>query len=144
MPIVRGNEPRQPQRRAGGATLGWIIPLIIFGPTIYRVIRNASAGLLTDQQLAVAAGGAVAFGVMVWVIQRVNRARASNPARLPTAYELPKAAVPPTSQAGGPSIDQAYVPQSPRYEPIITGKVVLAGVVLAALMAGLGLLLAAL
>lgn len=141
MPIVQGNEPRQPQRSAGGSVVGWIIPLAFLGPMLYRLLRNATAGLLTDQQLVIAVGGVVAFGVMVWVLRRVNGLRASSTTHLPAAYELSKPDLSRQPAMDPVRRDGSYVPQPPRYEPILTGKVVLAGVVLATLMGGFWLLL---
>jgi hypothetical protein len=39
------------------------------------------------------------------------------------------------------ALDQPFVPSAPRFEPMITGKVLLVGVVLAALMSGIGFVL---
>lgn len=159
MPIVQGSEPRNPQR-GGSARLGWIVPLLIFGPTIYRAVRNMVAGRLTDQQLLIAGAGLILLVILVVIVRRVNSARDNASSRLPTSYQPPKSvgtappvvrtptpkesppSNPPTSAGAYPMLSSdKYVTRAPQFEPIITGKVVLAGVVLAALLSGLGLLL---
>ncbi len=159
MPIVQGSEPRNPQR-GSSARLGWIVPLLIFGPTIYRTMRNMAAGRLTDQQLLIAGVGLVLLVALVVVVRRVNGVRNNGSSSLPTAYQPPKSvgSTPPVVRAPAPEdtppwtpparagahpllSSDTYVPRAPQFEPIITGKVVLAGVVLAAVLSGIGLLL---
>lgn len=146
MPIVPGNEPpEQKQRTSLG---GWIVPLIIFGPMLYNLVRNATRGVLTDQQLLIAGGGLIGLVALVAIARRVGQSRASSASSLPTSYTPPS--TPPRQLNGYTSstpsqyrtqLDKPYVPQPPRFEPIITGKVLLVGVVLAALMLGAGALL---
>lgn len=160
MPIVHGGAPGNSQKRRGGSWVTWILPLLIFGPTIYRGIRNMAAGRLTDQQLLIAGAGIVLLAALVVIVQRINRSRNSSTSSLPTAYEPPKSigAAPPMMRVPSPDDEfsapsstsaygprelssHTYVTRAPQFEPIITGKVVLAGVVLAAVLTGIGLLL---
>lgn len=160
MPNVQGSDPRGPQKRAGGSWIGWIVPLLIFGPTIYRGIRNMVAGRLTDQQLLIAGAGLVLLVALVVVVQRIQRSRNSSASSLPTAYQPPKSVVAAPVVAPVPSSDDkatwssstdgyarrelssdTYVTRAPQFEPIFTGKVVLAGIVLAAVLSAIGLLL---
>lgn len=150
MPIVSGNEPQPPRRRSSGPGLGWIFPLLVFGPVLYNTIRRATAGILTDQQLLIVGGGLVGLVVLGIIAQRVNRIRAGSSSSLPTSY------TPPPSVGGSSSLPsayasqmsptrtqpgQSYVPRPPKFEPIITGKVLLAGLVVALVLGGIGLLL---
>ena len=132
MPIVQGNEP--PRRRSRPSVVGWLLPVIIFGPTLYRMARGAVAGRVTDQQLLIVGAGAVALALVVLIASRVSRAR-STPARLPTGYP----STPPPVMLAGPiqtTASEGYTPRPLRYEPMVTSKVVLAGVAVAAMIGG--------
>ena len=143
MPIVSGNEPQRPGRRSGGSWFGWLLPLIIFGPTLYRFVRSATAGRVTNQQLLIGLGGVLVLAAMVWVARRVSGTRDRNVTRLPTGspssmgqsvrLEAPRL---PSSTLG-----PGGVPQAPRFEPLVTGKVFMVGVILALLIGGVGLAL---
>lgn len=113
MPLTPNNQPR-PTKRSGG--WGWLVPLLIAGPTIIQQVRSRTAGVLTDEQLLMIGAGVAALVVLVVVGRRTWQTNAAVP-RTPT-YN-------PQQSAG--------VPQAPRFEPIITGKVMLAGLVLGAL-----------
>ncbi len=133
MPIVSGNKP-QP-KRSGGIGWGWLLPLLILGPTIARFVRQSTAGWLTDQQLLIIVGGLailIAFGIMIHRVNHAERGGTSLP-----QPPVPKA---PTSaslqQLRKPSNDS--LPPSPRFEPIITGKVLLVGVLLGGLLIAAG------
>ena len=143
MPIVQGNEPQRPGRRAGGSVLGWLLPLIIFGPTLYRIIRSTVGGRVTDQQLALALGGIVALVVVVTVVRRVNGTRDRNVTRLPTGVAPPMSAGPRLESPRLPSstLGAGGLPRAPRFEPMVTGKVIVAGFVLAALLGAAGFVL---
>lgn len=140
MPIVPGNEPRQTPKSGGSINLGWILPLLIFGPTLYRFVRNSVGNRLTDQQILIIGGGLVGLVVLAVIVQRVNRMRNDTASSLPTSY-LPAASQLPGNVAPRVQRPEWKTPAAPKYEPMVTGKVMLAGVVLAALMGGLGLLL---
>lgn len=144
MPIVSGNEP-PPTRNTRGSLIGWVFPLLFFGPMIYNFVRSATRNVVTDQQLLIVAGGVIGLAAMVVIARRIGQNRSSSTGSLPNSYTPPPNLVPPSrtqvSQYRAPAPKQ-YVPPPPRFEPIITGKVFLVGVVLAALLGGLGLLLA--
>ncbi len=133
MSIVSGNEP-QP-KRSSGVGCGWLLPLLILGPTIARLVRQSTVGWLNDQQLLIIIGGLmvlIAFGIM---IRRANRAERGG-----TTLPQPAASKVPT----GASLQQlrktskASLPPPPRFEPIITGKVLLAGVLFGGLLLAVG------
>jgi hypothetical protein len=138
MSIVSGNQPPK-QRRRSGPSIGWIVPLLIFGPTLYNLARRSLAGRFTDQQL-ILLGGALAVLVAFIAIGRwlSNQRRSDGPA-LPPGYQ-PSPPKEPRSSLPRPA-SPSYTPQAPRFEPIVTGKVIIAGAVLALLMAGAGFLL---
>ncbi len=135
MPIVSGNEPKQPQKKTGTLGCGWLLPLLIFGQPIISLVRRALAGRVDDQQLLIIGAGVVALLVMVVIVRRVNEARSNNTTSLPTPYQPPTTNPPPFTQSRVQP-GQPLVPRPPQFEPIITGKVVLAGLVLAMLFAG--------
>jgi hypothetical protein len=148
MPIVSGNEP-PPPRNARGSLLGWVFPLLFFGPIIYNFVRSATRGLLTDQQLLIVGGGLIGLAALVAIGRRVGQSRANTTTSLPTSYTPPQNVAPlsratpvnreqPPNRAPG---DKPYMPSPPRFEPIITGKVLLVGIVLAALFGCIGLAL---
>lgn len=115
MPLTPNNEQR-PTKRSGG--WGWLVPLLIAAPTIINLVRSRTAGMLTDAQLLIIAAGVAVLVVLVVVGRRTWQSNAAAP-RTPT-YN-------PQQSAG--------TPQAPRFEPIITGKVMLAGLVLGVLFA---------
>ncbi len=116
MPLTPNQEQR-PTKRSGGGW-GWLVPALIAAPTIINLVRNRARGILTDEQLVMIAAGVVALVVLVVVSRRVWQRNADVP-RTPT-YNPPQS---------------AGVSQAPRFEPIVTGKVMLAGLVLGALFA---------
>jgi|GEM_PF-5135143 len=136
MSIVSGNDPEPSEQQRRGIGCGWIVPLVLFGPTIYRYIRSAAAGRITDQQLLIIIGGVVALIALVVIVRRVNQSRASGTTSLPTTYTPPTTIDPAHYQSTQTTTSKSYVPSTPRFEPVVTGKVFVAGVVLAALIAG--------
>lgn len=138
MPIISGSEPPK-QRRRSGPNIGWIVPLLIFGPTIYNLARRSLAGRFTDQQL-IMLGGAVAVLIAFVAIGRwLSNQRRSDASALPPSYQPSSLSQPRSSPPR--SASPSFTPQAPRFEPIVTGKVMIAGAVLALLMAGAGFLL---
>lgn len=139
MPIVPGNEPTPQRRRSGGFGLGWIVWLAILGPTLYRLARNAVGGRLTDQQFLIIAGGLAGLFIMILIVRWVNNTRTGGSTSLPTGYQPPR-----QMQGRLPTPPQprpASLPEAPRFEPMVTGKVVLAGLILAAFMGGAAFIL---
>jgi hypothetical protein len=116
MPLTPNNEPR-PTKRSGGGW-GWVVPLLIAAPTIINLVRSRARSILSDEQLLMIGAGVAALVVLVVIGRRVWQRNAVVP-RTPT-YN---------------SQQSASLPQAPRFEPIITGKVMLAGLVLGALFA---------
>ncbi len=146
MSFVAGNDP-PPSKRSGGSLISWLFLLLVFGPTIYRVLRNATAGVISDQQLLIIGGGLIALIGVIVIVQRINRSRADGGPRLPTPMPPPaprRSAPPPdigaVRRVTGAS-SQPYLPPAPRFEPMITGKVVLASLIFGAFLAGIGVLL---
>jgi hypothetical protein len=139
MGFVAGNDP-SPQKKASGPGFGWV-SLLFIGVLLFRVVRNMTAGLLTDEQLAILVGGVIALIGLAIIVQRVNRSRANNSPSLPTTYQ-PQQPSYPSSTGYSPIRSEARPPtNAPRFEPIITGKVFLFGLVFACAWIGLGLLI---
>lgn len=138
MSIVSGNEP--PQRRRGSNWSWLIFLLIVFGPTVIGTLRpffndlvNVDQGQVNMDQVVIIAGGVLALAVLVLLVARVRSAASRTPSALPTTY------TPPTGTISS-ATNTPMLPTAPRFEPIITGKVVLAGVLLLMLLAGAALL----
>lgn len=145
MPIVAGNQP-EPKKPTRGPSLGWLVPLLVFGPPLYSFVRRVTAGILTNQQLLVVGGGVLGLIVLGVIVQRVNRLRAGGASRLPTSYAPPAPTLPGASSPGasGKTNDRAgqpYLPPPPRFEPIVTGNVLLVGVLVALVMGLIGFVL---
>lgn len=138
MPIIAGNEPSPPRKKPERLSWGWLIPLVIvFGRPLIQMIRNLTAGRVTNQQLLIMAVGVAALVALVILVRFINRGRNASAGSLPTMY---------TPSISTPSLpnNQPFVPRPLRFEPIITGKVVLASVIVAIIMGAAGLLVFAL
>ena len=135
MPIVPGNE--QPNKRSGGSLWGWIVFLVVFGRPIYGLARSLTNGFLSDQQLLMLLGGAGALIVLATLARRIKRSESASTTTFAPSY------TPPQSPSSSAQLMRAasVTPSAPRFEPVITGKLVLVGVILASLLGGLGLLL---
>ncbi len=137
MPIVAENEPQHKRSGSGGLGCGWLVPLLILAPTVIRYVRQSTAGWLDDQQLLIIAGGIGILFAFVLIVRQVNRQDRASPTLPPST----------TSPAPTISLDelqkrsQVGLPAPPRFEPIVTGKVVLAGVLLGGLMLAAGAVL---
>lgn len=145
MPIVSGNEP--PTKRKQPSLLGWILPLILFGPMISNAISSVTRGTLTRDQVMI---GLIGLAILAAVGRRMIRSRGGSAspstlytpptstnttitARKLTGYSSTSATTQARAQANKP-----YVPPPPRFEPMVSGKVMLLGLVLAVLFAGVG------
>lgn len=122
-----------------------IVFLVVFGRPIYNLVRSLTRGIVTDQQLMIVAGGVVALVVLAVIVQRVNQSRQGSSPYSPTSMPMNSPTSLPTSNPTA-SLQQytrpgdVRLPSAPRFEPIITGKVVLAGLLLALLLFGGGFL----
>jgi cytochrome b561 len=116
MPLTPNNPGQQPKRSGGW---GWLVPLLIAAPTIINLVRSRTTGILTDEQLLMIAAG---VGTLIVLVVVGRRAWQSNVAVPPSPTYNPQ--------------QSSALPQAPRYEPILTGKVLLAGLVLGVLFAG--------
>lgn len=134
MPIVPGNEPKS-GKKSGGFPFGLIVFLVVFGRPIYNLVRSLTQGIVTDQQLMIVAGGAVALVALAVIVQRVNQSRQGSTPYAPS-YTPPSNPTASLQQYTAP-VD-VRLPSTPRFEPIITGKVVLAGLILAVILVGIG------
>jgi hypothetical protein len=114
MSLTPENEPRRP--RTSGIGWGWLVPFLLVAPTIIREVQRRTT--LSNEQLIMIVAGVGALIVLAVVSRRAFASERSTP-RLPT-YD-----------ANRPS----YTPQAPRFEPMVTGKVLLAGLALGALFA---------
>lgn len=145
MPIVPGNDQNS-KKKSGGFPFGSLIVfLIVFGRPLYNLVRSVTRGILTDQQLLIVAGGAVALVALVVIVQRVNQSRQGSSPYSPTSLPMnTPTSLPSTNPAASlrqyTTSGDTRLPSAPRFEPIITGKVVLAGLLLALLLFGGGFL----
>ncbi|CAA9255340.1 MAG: hypothetical protein AVDCRST_MAG26-2073 [uncultured Chloroflexia bacterium] len=136
MPIT-GQTPqpgKQEPRRS--PNLSWIIFLLILARPIWTMVRSIIPPQVANNDIFAVVVGVLVLGVFFFTVARLGRGRNAD-TRLPTgprqvrSSTTPRASVPrPVLPAGGP-----------RFEPIITGKVMFAGVVLLAIFAAVFLLL---
>ena len=135
---ITANTPRpKPPKHERRSGLTWIFFLLILARPLWGILRSTIGAQISDTQLWILVVGVVTLGFVGLLVARGVGNRGAD-ARLPTRVEpaqpLNPSQLPQDARPG-------YPVGPPRYEPIITGKVVLAGIVLAALMAAAGLLL---
>ncbi|WP_026370543.1 hypothetical protein [Kallotenue papyrolyticum] len=170
MGLMPGNEPSPPRGRSS-SLISWIVLLILFGPTLYHLLRNATTGWLTNEQWLMLLGGLIAIVGLAAIVRQVSRRSEGSAASLsPSAYEsaaqrrsttttlrppewpaLPPVIVQRTDrdllarlQDARPDIvarQAPAVPQAPRFEPMITGKAVLGALLVTTLLLGSVILL---
>lgn len=170
MGLMPGNEPAPPRGR-GSRLISWIVLLILFGPTLYRLLRNATAGWLTNEAWLMLLGGLIAIGGLAAIMRQVSRRSEGRAAPLPpSAYEAAarrraRTATlrPPERPALPPVVVQrsdrellarltdarpdivahqpTAMPQAPRFEPMVTAKAFLGALLVTALLLGSALLL---
>ena len=135
---ITANTPRpKPPKRERRSSLTWIFFLLILARPLWGILRSTIGAQISDTQLWILVVGVVALGFVGLLATRGVGNRGAD-ARLPTRIE-PAQPLNPSRLPGG--VRSSYPLGPPRYEPIITGKVALAGFVLAALMVAAGLLL---
>jgi hypothetical protein len=134
MPIVAENDPQTKRSGSGGLGCGWIVPLLILAPTIIRYVRQSTAGWLDDQQLLIIGGGLGILAAFVLIVRQVNRQDRAGTPWPPSSTPQPSALSPEQLQQRS----KAGLPAPLRFEPIVTGKVLLAGVLLGGLMIAAG------
>ena len=151
---VTSNTPRpKPTGNQRSGCITWIFLLLLLsvpGRNILVAILHSVAPQISSSQLWLILGGIVALGVVVTSITRAVQNRPVD-TQLPTGprptAQTPQPGRMPTGPSQPPQIPSSSIPSyptgAPRFEPIITGKVVIAGLVLAALFVGAGLLLVA-
>src|SRR5919199_6616980 len=144
---ITSNTPRpKPTGNQRSGCITWIFLLLLLsvpGRNILVAILHSVAPQISSSQLWLILGGIVALGVVVTSITRAARNRPVD-TRLPTgpgsSTQTPRPGGTPIRPPQPPQVPSSSVPGyptgAPRFEPIITGKVIVAGVVLAALFAG--------
>lgn len=126
--------PRKPQPQRGSA-LSWIFFLLILARPLWGIVRSMVGPQISDSQLWLLVGGALALLAVVLLVRTIAGLRDAPAGRLP-----PRPSPPTPSRPNAPVPAPAPVagmPRSPQFEPMFTGKVLLAGILLALAMAGL-------
>ena len=151
---ITSNTPRpKPTGKQRSGCITWIFLLLLLsvpGRNILAAILHSVAPQISSGQLWLILGGIVALGVVVTSITRAVRNRPVD-TQLPTgpgpSTQIPRpdgTPIRPSQPPQAPSSSVSGYPSgAPRFEPIITGKVIVAGLLLAALFVGAGLLLSA-
>ncbi len=136
MPITAQTPPPRKQQPRRSPNLSWIIFALILARPVWAMVRSVIPPQVASNDVFAVGVGVLVLAAFFFTVARLGRGRGTD-TRLPTgpqpdrALSIPRAAAPrPFVQAGGP-----------RFEPIITGKVVFAGVVLLALFAAVFLVL---
>lgn len=134
---ISPNAPRpDPPPRQPKGNLSWIFFLLILARPLWGILRSAVGPQLSNTQLWIVVIGVLALAALVLLAPRALN-RGPSVTRLPTsAPSVPPRRPPALPQH--PALDASLRP--PHYEPIITGKVMLAGVLLLGMM-GLGFVL---
>ncbi len=135
---ITANTPRpKPPRRERRSPLTWIFFLLILARPVWGILRSTIGPQVSDTQLWIMVVGVVALGFVALLVSRAAGDRRVDP-RLPTPVEPVRPVQPSQIPMSGQS---GYPAGPPRFEPIITGKVALAGLMLAAVVVGVVLLL---
>lgn len=136
----RTPQPQQPKKK-GTNWVSWIIFLLILARPLWGVIRSIAPPSISSQQILMVVGGVVALGVVLVIAARVRDG--SLPSSQPSIYQPSPSSQPSIYQQ--PSTPQSPTPYrpprstisgAPTFEPIITGTVVLVGIVVAAIIGG--------
>ena len=146
---ITANSPQpKPPRRGQQSILSWVVFLLIFARPLWGILRSIIGPEVSDTQIWIMVAGITGLGIMVLFLSRAMRSGPANTS-LPPRMEVPRPVQPmqrveppvpaADAQRRAPPI-QDYPLQPPRFEPIITGKVVVAGIVLAMVMIAVVLL----
>ena len=138
---ITSNTPQpKPPKRQGPNLASWVFFLVLALGPLRGIVRSLLPPQVSDSQLLLLVIGVFALALTVSLVARGFSSRSSGP-QLPT---IPGSSGPwsPTSAAPrqrleparSPTRPAAGYPGPPRFEPIITGKVVFAGLVVAALL----------
>ena len=142
MPITANSRQPKPPRRTQQSILSWIFFLLIFARPFWGILRSMIGPEVSDTPIWIMVAGITGLGIRVLFLLRAMRGGPANTS-LPPRMELPRPVQPMQRvEPLGPSADaqrrappiRDYPLQPPRFEPIITGKVVVAGIVLAMVM----------
>ncbi len=131
MPITaQSGPPRQPKQKRG-INLPWIFFLLILARPLWGIVRSIVPPQIANNDLLVVVVGVIVLGAFVFTVAQLGRSRGGD-TRLPTGS--PPARPFSSTRVGTPQ--RATLPSgAPQFEPIITGKVMLAGAVLLAIFA---------
>ena len=134
---ITANTPRpKPPKRERRGIVTWIFFLLILARPLWGILRSTIGAHLSDTQLWILVVGVVALGFVGLLASQAIGNRGAD-SRLPTQV-APAQPLEPSRLPGG--AQSRYPAGPPRFEPIVTGKVVAAGTMLAALMVAAGLL----
>ncbi len=147
MPIVSGNEP---EKHESGRGIWWLLPILLIasGP-IASMVQQATGWNVSQLQVILAGGLLLAAVWLLWPNFRGGRGSAAPgiptpptlPARLPTPSTPSRSPAAPRSIGGSTQLGRPIEIPAPKFEPYVTGKVVLAGCVLLVLFGAVGLAL---
>jgi hypothetical protein len=139
---VMANTPRPKPAKGQGPGCGtWVFLLLILAGPVRNILGIVLGPGVSNTDTWLIFGGVVVLAGLVTVVSRAASNRSGGGARLPTGPSgpsLPMGGSPARPRQLPPMTSSApagYPAGPPRFEPIITGKVVLAGVVLAAIFA---------
>lgn len=144
MPIVPGNEP---ESQPGGRGVWWLLPILLVasGP-IANAVQRATGWNVSQVHVLLAGGLLLAAVWLLWPNVRGGGKAApgspvpgSLPSRLPTPSTPTRSPAAPKNTPGAVQLGRPTQLPAPRFEPYVTGKVVLAGFVLLIVFGALGL-----
>lgn len=139
---ITANTPRpKSPKRQGPNIVSWIFFLMLALGPLRGIVRSLLPAWISDSQLLIMVLGVFALAVMVSLVARAFAGRSDAP-RVPTipgsSGPRPQMSAPPRQRLEPARLPSSRSPSGypgpPRFEPIITGKVLLAGFVVAVLL----------
>jgi|GEM_PF-7050221 len=142
MNFTANTRPPAPKRERGG-NLSWIFFLLILARPLWGIVRSLVGPQISNQQIWLMIGGVLVVSAVVALIARNAGGRAEQ-SRLPTPSATGGSSLPFPPATNRPAMPGEWRPGSssgypsrpPQFEPMLTGKVLLAGLVLALLIGG--------
>jgi hypothetical protein len=144
MPITTNSSRPTPPKRQRANIWSWLIFLLILARPLYGVLRSVIPAQVSAIQIVAVAAGVIVLGLMFSLVLNTARQRASDTWR-PTpspqsTWDRPVMTASRSSNASPPLLrSNSPTPRipagGPRFEPVVTGKVIVAGIITAGVIA---------
>lgn len=141
MPITANTPRPTPPKRQRTSIWSWLIFLLIFARPLYGMLRSIVPFQISSPQLMAIVAGIIVVALASTLVLKTARRQGSD-TRLPTASPQSSSDRPVMTSSRPSNIPmRANTPQpripagGPRFEPVITGKVMLVGIITAGVIA---------